>query len=145
MFLALVRFGTAGYLIVLAIAAAIGIHRALLAYPVKVTYAAARLAVYALSFGHVQLAPLARRTRRRQARRIRNLRFTISEWRRQQAEEKALAAGLSLAEQGKWTQASPEHPVFSVGSEASRRAQADAARKPEPRDELPDLPPSELL
>lgn len=76
-----VRLGLACYALLLAVAAIVGLHRSLLAYPARISYSLLRLVVMLLSGGQVRLVPLGRRIKRRSLRRIRNLRSMIDEWR----------------------------------------------------------------
>ena len=69
----------AGYLLIVAAAAALGVHQRLLAYPGRALYATVRVIVTALTFGRVRIAPLARGAKRRNARRLRDLRWETRE------------------------------------------------------------------
>jgi len=75
------RVLVAGYLLVLVGAALLGFHRALLTYPFQSAYATVRLFLLTVTLGRVKLVKNARKSRRRQARRLRDLRYNISEWR----------------------------------------------------------------
>jgi pimeloyl-ACP methyl ester carboxylesterase len=75
------RFVVGAYLIALAVAAVLGAHRSLLAYPFQALYATVRIIVLTATLGRVRLVKSARGAQRKQARRLRGLRYSISELR----------------------------------------------------------------
>lgn len=101
------RLLAAAYLLVLAVAAALGLHRSLLFYPLHATYATARIGLLILTLGRVRLTPLARGVRRRQARRFRSLRAMAAEWR----ENREDAHELDAMEAPQWQAGTPPAPT----------------------------------
>lgn len=84
----------AGYLIALALASVFNMHRALMSYPFQVVYAGIGIAIYAVSFGKVRVVPLAKKARRKNVRRIKDIRSNVNDWREQRTEEKMMAKGI---------------------------------------------------
>lgn len=67
------------YMLLVAGAACLNLHRLVLAYPGRALYASVRLALIAVTAGRVRLTPLARQTRQRQRRRINEARQSLGE------------------------------------------------------------------
>jgi hypothetical protein len=73
------RLVLAGYLVAVALAATVNLHRGLIAYPWRVLYSLTRVVLGTISFGRIELVPLARQARRSQSRRLRGIRFAFEE------------------------------------------------------------------
>jgi hypothetical protein len=132
------RLVGAGYLLVLAVLAALNLHRRFLAYPPRVAYALVRLVILGLSFGHIQMTPMARQVQRHNARRIRDVRFRLEEWRDRRAEEQALDAGETLSPPTGWSSTTTAQPIVSAPT-TSRFAPPQPAPTPI---QPPPLPPT---
>lgn len=91
-----------GYLLVLAVAAVMDEHRALLALPGRIIYSLIRLIVFAGTLGRMRLAPPARQAFRHQRLRARNLQGRIDDWRERRSEERLLASGEKVADRSQW-------------------------------------------
>jgi hypothetical protein len=126
------KLAAAAYLLALAALACFGLHRGLLAYPAEVAYAVLRLFVLALTLGHVRLTPLAKRKYRSQRRRLRHLGERLGQWRQERAEERALAAGKSLAlEPNEWHSTADAPPLRApVPAEAAGPPEQPPPAKP---------------
>jgi len=92
------------YLLALAAAAALGVHRGLLGYPIYLAYSLCAFLLYATSFGRLRLAPRARNFGSRQRRRVRS---AWRDWR----ERRALDRGERLEQPIVWhTADEPSNP-----------------------------------
>jgi hypothetical protein len=134
------RLIAASYLLLVAVLACFNMHQAMLAYPARVFYSAVRMLVIGVTFGRVQITPLAKRAKRRQARRLRHWRFALEEWRERREEEKALDRGERLEGRGGWTAA----PVISgppSGPAAEPQRAAGEPAAPRPKTEPVPAPP----
>jgi hypothetical protein len=87
------RLLAAGYLLVLAIAAAWGAHRGLLLVPARIFYSLLRIIVFAVSFGRIRMAPRARRAVLKGRRIRRGFRRYLSDLREERLDEEDPSGG----------------------------------------------------
>jgi hypothetical protein len=103
------KYVAVAYLLLVAATAVLGVHRPLLAYPLRVGYSALRLVLATVTFGRVRMVPTGKKLKRRGARRLRNWRFEVHEWRELRAEARGDSPAATAAGSG-WTTAVDADP-----------------------------------